>query len=111
MHGISVFLLARAYHAPCQLADRAFGAQRFSGGRTGRAPLPPPPRERLENSSLPPTPPPKGIPEPLWSETAQSSVFCTTVLEGFGEPSEFNFEVSPEQDPQGYPNLRKLGGF
>ena len=25
--------------APCQLADRAFGAQRFSGGRAGGAPL------------------------------------------------------------------------
>ena len=37
----SVLLLARAWQEPCQLADRAFGAQRFSGGRTGRRFAPP----------------------------------------------------------------------
>ena len=37
----SVFLLARASHVPCQLADRAFSAQRFSGGRAGRRFTPP----------------------------------------------------------------------
>ena len=41
MQGTSVFLLARDSQAPCQLADRAFGAQRFSGGRTGRRFAPP----------------------------------------------------------------------
>ena len=39
---LSVFLLARAGHirvsaGSCSAADRAFGAQRFSGGRTGRS--------------------------------------------------------------------------
>ena len=41
VQGTSVFLLARASHVPCQLADRAFGAQRFSGGRAGRRFAPP----------------------------------------------------------------------
>jgi len=36
VQGASVFLLAAASHVPCQLADRAFGAQRFSDGRAGR---------------------------------------------------------------------------
>ena len=36
-----MFLLAGASHVPCQLADRAFGAQRFSGGRAGRRFAPP----------------------------------------------------------------------
>ncbi len=41
VQGTSVLLLIRALYAPCQLADRAFGAQRFSGGRTGRRFAPP----------------------------------------------------------------------
>ena len=36
-----MFLLAAASHVPCQLADRAFGAQRFSDGRAGRRFAPP----------------------------------------------------------------------
>jgi len=36
-----VFLLTGALHAPCQLDDRAFGAQRFSDGRAGRRFAPP----------------------------------------------------------------------
>ena len=41
VQGASVFLLAAASHVPCQLADRAFGAQRFSDGRAGRRFAPP----------------------------------------------------------------------
>ena len=37
----SMFRLACASHVLVQLADRAFGAQRFSGGRTGRRYAPP----------------------------------------------------------------------
>ena len=43
-----MFLMARASHVPCQLADRAFGAQRFSGGRAGRRFAPPSADLRLE---------------------------------------------------------------
>jgi len=41
VQGASVFPLIRVSFGPCQLADRAFGAQRISGGRAVRRFAPP----------------------------------------------------------------------